>query len=424
MLYHSPVAQVIIIDPDSGQEWKWTSPDLPYLTGCTINYERGRVSVFTVSLDITYEVGIKLMSLPSPFKQGNIVKARIGYATGGWTPWASGFLQQGGAGLSLDANGLSGQITIQNAAISAQYKADKVGIREADGDLVRILENCARFMGLELNISVDADTAILGDKKQYANGLLDLNSLDIVKKICTDWNLEWWTGTAVGTEDGGRKLFVTTPGELSKKVDQDTVVRTYMVRGVIDDANNLYPCLSWSPEGSEFASWLVGTTQDPAGHGVDAADIDVDTGEVYEISVEPSQQDVATVGFLSGDPPRDEWFDELTNDVEKADGTQGEYMSFPVDPADKPKAEAQVKNRQLQGNQAQKGVITSIGVPDERVGNHCRLLAAGAIFDDLYMVDKMTHTYAPGSWDMSLTVHREGTKAKTGDQQETQQGQM
>lgn len=437
MIFTSPVAQAIIIDPDTGQQWKWTAPDYPYLTGVSINYERKRIATITISLDITYEEGLKMMSLPSPFKQGNLLKARIGYASGEWTLWASGFLQEGGAGMSIDANGLSGQITVQGVAVSSQYKVDKKVLKEAGWDPVKILNACADGMGMRLKISTGASSALndyklIGErrgkairKKTYAfsSSLLNKSSWDVIKSICDEWNLDYWSGPEVGGGDDGRTLFISTPAEVSKRVDQDTTVRTYAIRGQIDRGNEVYPCLSWSPEGSEFASWLAGTI-DPAAHGVDAADIDTDTGEVTKISVPPEDQEVAIVGSVAANSPRDEWFDQIVNDVEKSDGSQGEYVSFPVSPGSEKRAEKQVLNRQKMGNPSQKGSISTLGIPEERPGNQCRLSGAGFIYDDLYEIDKLTHSYSPGSWEMTLTVHREGTKAKTGEQKETKEGQM
>ena len=79
---------------------------------------------------------------------------------------------------------------------------------------------------------------------------------------------------------------------------------------------------------------------------------------------------------------------------------------------------------QIPLTKAQRGTITALGIPEERPGNLCKLRGVGKIYDDFYEIDKLSHVYAPGSWEMTLVVHREGAVLKTGEQSETAEGQM
>lgn len=436
-IFSDPVAQAIITDPDSGQEWKWTAPEFPFLTGCSLEYERGRIAVMTLSFDIPYDDGLKLMEMPSPFKQNNLVKARIGYAGGTWTPWSSGFLAAGGDGLSLDANGVSGQITVQGVAESYGYTVDKTLLREAGWDPIKILTACAGMMGLKLKTSAGASSELnayklVGEKRgkatkqktfAFSSSLVSLSAWEIVKKICGEWNLAFWMGPEVGSADPGTNLFIYTKAELSKGVDQDTAIRTYMVRGVIDEANLIYPCFAWSPEGSTFVAWLA-SQPDAAAHGVDAAGCDADTGEIKEEPIAPKEQAVAIDGVTANDEPTDLEVDGIKGDVAKGDGSKGAYISMPFDAGTEDRQKTQLQSRQGQGNAAQRGTITALGISDERSGNLCELRGAGAIFDGTYEVHKVSHVYAPGSWEMTLTVQRDGRKDKGGAQDETSEGQM
>jgi len=436
-LFSDPVAQAIITDPDSGDEWKWTAPEYPFLIGCSLNYQRGRIAMFTLSFDVPYDYGLEMMKLPSPFKQGNLVKARIGYGTGLWTPWAAGFLKAGGDGITLDANGLSGQISVQGVAESYGYTVDKELLRKAGWDPVAILSACAEGMGLKPIISAGSSSELsayklIGDRRgkairektfDFSSSLLNLSYFEVVKRICNDWNLVYWIGPEVGSADPGRNLFVYTPAETSKGVDQDANIRTYMIRGVIDEANLTYPCFAWSPEGDGAVAWLA-SQPDSAAHGVDIGWTDTDTGEIKEDTISPKEQPVAIWGVVADDDPTDVNVDGIKGDESKADGSKGAFASMPVASGGEERQKKQMQHRQRQGNAAQRGTITALGIPDERAGNLCKLRGAGGIYDGTYEVDKVTQVFAPGSWEMTLTVHREGQVLKTGEQAETSEGQM
>lgn len=437
-LFSDPFVQAIVIDrEDSSIQWKFTAPDYPFLTGCSINYEMGlRVPVFTLSFDIPYEHGIKLFQQPTPFKTGNYVKARIGYSSGNWTPWAVGFLANGGDGLSIDANGVSGSISIQGVAESSGYKIDKNVLRNAGWDPIKILKACANGIGTELIISNGASSALnsyklIGEsrgkairKKTYdfVSGLINLSYWEIIKKICLEWNLESWIGPKAGIGEDVRNLFVYTKAEVLKGVDQDSDVRTYMIRGIIDENNLTYPCFSWSPESSPSA-WMA-SSPDPAAHGVNISYIDKDTGEIVEDSLVPEDQPVPVVGVISDNTPTDVEHDGIKEDISKSDNNLGEYFSAPVVSQSTDMVKKLLETRHSQGNAAQSGTITTIGLPYERPGNLCKLRGAGLIYDGLYQIRKMSHTFAPGSWEMSLVVQRYGKTIKSGEQKETKEGQM
>lgn len=439
-IYTDPVAQAIIKDPDSGQEWKLTYPDFPFLTGVTLNYDHKKLTTFTLNFDIPYEDGIKLMNPPSPFKVGNQVAARIGYASGdpgAWTPWALGFLNAGGDGMSVDANGFSGQITVQGLAESYPYKVSKEAIRSAGWDPIKVLSALAEGMGLKAIISNGVSAGLktfnlIGDNRgkatrektsDFVSSLLDLSYWDAIKKICSEWNFEFWIAAEDGDDDQGRNLFISTPRELSNGVDK-SVMRNYAIRGVFDEKTHTYPCV-WSAEGSAVSSWLV-SEPSPAAHGVQGAGIDTDSGELLEEDVSPQDQEHSIWGFLSTTDPTS-GVDELGPDGIKKDESRTEkadYISFPVDSGSRDKFKRQVQSYQLDGNPVQKGNITVIGIAAERPGNLCKVSGAGGLYNDVYMIERLTHIYSPGSWEMTLTVYRYGTKDKAGQKLETKGGQM
>jgi len=436
-IFTDPVAQVIIKDPDGSDEWKWTSPDYPYLTGVTINYEFNRVSIFSFSVDIPYDVGVKLMQLPSPFKEGNLVRARIGYAgENKWTPWVNGFMKEGGAGISIDANGVTGSVNVQGTSESYTYEIDEGKLKEAGWDYEKIMGVCAEGMGLALEMSPGAtedvvsyltigdglEESIVGGPGSFPSHLLSKSYFDIVKSVCSEMN---WTFliAANADEDKDRILRIGTRGEFSAGNIKPAPYNTYMIRGVIDEEKRTYPCFAWSPEGSNVAQWLA-SNPDPAAHGVEITYIEDESGETKTIVVNPEDQPIPTVGSVAKDKPTEVVVDDNKDDESRTDGSPPAHASIPVQPNGEERAKKTSESRQAQGSAAQRGVITALGLHDESPGNLCVLRGAGLIYDGPYSIRKLTHSYAPGSWEMSLTCQREGRLAKTGDQTESPEGQV
>jgi hypothetical protein len=367
------------------------------------------------------------------------VRARIGYAgTTRWTPWVQGFLKEGGAGLAIDANGVTGTINVLGAAESYNYEIDKEKLKAAGWDASKILEVCADGMGMKLNITLNAtveisDYLLIGEgltktiiqgPGSFPSHFLGLKYFDIVKRICSEMNLSFLVSTGVeGSDDAGRMLHIGTKGEFARGQVIPSKVNTYMIRGIINEEKNQYPCIDWTPEGSQFAAWLA-SQPDPAAHNFEVSYIPDDTGEMKHIVYTPQQQDIPTVGPIADGEPEDVEVDGIKEDESRPEGSSVAHASIPVQPKGDKKAEKQAASRQQQGNAAQRGVITTLGLHDERTGNLCVLKGAGAIYDGPYTIDKLTHIYAPGSWDMTLTCHREGRVLKTGEQKETQAGEL
>ena len=434
-LFTDPIAQIYVRDPSGQNEWRWQAPDDPFLVGVSLNFEMGRVSKLTYMVDMPYEDGIKLLTKPTPFQVGNLVRARIGYAGGDWTPWSEGIQEGGGEGIALDPNGLSGQVTIEGVATSAYYKVSKEDLAKAGYNPKKIIEVCAEAMGLTASISNRASAilqsyqVIPGNRGKAArkrifsfpSHLLNLSNWDAIKQITNEWNLTFWMGADLNDSVRGSVLFVDTfaGAALWKKQDQ----RTYMMRGVLDVSRNQYPCVSWTPEGARFAEWLA-EAPDPAAHGVEVSFDDTDTGETKTLKVAPKDQPAPIEGVLADNEPEDAEIDGVAGDRET--GSLGEYMSTPAEAgkAGEEQVRLEAEKRQIQGNAAQTGTIVSVGVPGESAGNLCNLLGCGDIYNGTYLIQKLSHSYSPGVFETSMTVLRHGRIEKAGKQEETSEGQM
>lgn len=418
-MFSDPIAQVIIVNPSLGADkaWKWTAPDFPFLTGVSLFWEMKKTGDISITIDAPYSDGIeKILTPPTPFAIGNYIQARIGYATGEFTPWAVGVLNAGGAGISVDPNGVSGTVTFAGMNASAFYTVSKEIM--ALTDYKKMLEVCSAYLGLKLKLSPTVEDILTEMNKAPVErtAFANLNSWEFVKKICEYGNFTF--AAANGW------LMIMAPREERKLTPPDKY-NNYVMRGVIDVANRQYPLLTWTPEGSEFATWLA-EHPNPAAAGIESIYCDSKSGKVDWVQVLPKDVQAAITGIWPTSPPESLTAGDFEMDKARAKELAAEIAGQPVKSGEDGKKQAAQKNETeiMTGNPAQVGVISTIGVPSEFPNNFSNVRGLGAVYDGLYQVRKVVHTWGAGTYDMSLTVFRFGAKEKAmGAQEETAGGQ-
>lgn len=444
-MFTDPVAQVIFFNKDSGKEWAFSAPEYPFLTGVQLGYEFARKAVLQITVEAPYEEAItKLLIKDSPFAQGNLVRARIGYASKAdwWTAWFTGFLMAGGDGLSIDPNGLSGTITVQATSEAADYQLSKDRL-PLTGTPIDVLKQIAEVMGLKLQISLgmmDAAQAVMKDAIREGGfcptGYAGFTAWEALKALAVDLNMRVCIAPDPNNLGGGNCLWMGTEREISggvlSKLGPDKKP-TFRMRGAIDVATATFPCLTWAPEGAGAMAWLAGD-MDQAGKGVEFSYIDSDTGEIKTEKALPKDRQVSTAGGVAT-PGQEDHKDvdadgnEVKGDEKKQDGSEAVKHSAPVPAGEvgKQRAKTAAERRRDAGSPSQAGVITSIGVPWVVPGNELVYLrGCGDLYDGPYIVDKATHTWGPGTYDMSLTCRRQGTGGvdKVGEKAQTAAGTM
>lgn len=434
-LFTDPVAQVVIKDIESSNEWKWGSPEFPFLTSVSFTHQEQSINAFSIGIDMPYELGIGYLDRDeSPFKLNNIVKARIGYATGGWTNWEAGFLRDGAAGLSVTPDGISGTLEVSWTGTEvAGYTVSKSLLDEAGMDVEKLLELIALKLGLEVEFSESSLNYIgpwnqvleetIEDHRRFINGLESKTYMGALDDICKRSNIVY----RMGYKSGKRMMFFYSEEDRMGGTAADDSVRKYVVRGILDEDRNQYPCYELKPQADQM-SWTTRSATGAAS-GVVAKGIDTSTGEDVDVEVLPQQHEFSIDGYIVHTEPQDiKYTDpngvELIADSEKEGGEAASYMSAPVLPGGREIFENQVKKFGLQGDPGQLMEIKTIGVPEEMVGNRCVIFGAGAVFNDFYYIEGLTHSWIPGNWDMSLSLHRRGGKTLAGDKIETAGGQM
>jgi hypothetical protein len=437
-MFTDPIAQVVFTSPSSGKVWNLTAPDWPFLTGVTLAYEMARKATLQINLDAPYEDAIgKLLKRGTPLTLGTNVKARMGYASkpDWFTPWFGGFLNAGGDGLTLDANGLTGQISVQVVPSQAEYTMSQERV-VLDANPIVMLTQCIQAMGLlpAITPGVEANAVAVLDPKDKKNkpwspeAYANLTAWEAIKQACAFMNLKYWIGPDVSDPTSkANTVYIATEADISQglvmrqaaagsKADPGTAPRpTFRVRGVVDLNTSTFPCLSWSPEGGGASATWLAAGDDQTGKGVLLAYVDPDSGEVVEIPATPEKQQVATAGpqaavqqdLVSTDPDGS----EAKGDEKKQDGKPAVVISAPMPAGDAgaKRAQSEADRRQAAGNPAQQGTITSLGLPWLVPPMMINLVGAGDIYDGPYMIQKATHTWSGGNYEMSLSVLRKGT---------------
>lgn len=453
-MFTDPVAQIVITNPETGKVWQFSAPEFPFVTGVTLAFEFARKASLQITFDAPYDVAIeKLLSLDSPFTMGNQVRARIGYAKqpDWWTEWFDGFLAAGGDGLTIDPNGMTGTITVQVVSDGGGYTVSQEIVKTTDP--YDMFMQCAKALGAEFRPSTDAtnlmqaftaasgkETTEAGWKPEAFAGMLVWEAASALAKMA---NLKMWIGPRLESPGSGvRFLHLGTEAELSSGILSQlkpageaggTGVRpTFRMRGVVDLNTSTFPCLSWAPEGSGFASWLS-TSTGQSGKGVEKVFVNRKTGLIESVVAKAADRKVATAGAVATPGQEDSKATdasgkEVTGDAKKADGKEAVVTSGPVPegPAGTARAQLSAEAERDAGSPSQVGVITSLGLPWVIPSELVFLRGCGVIYDGPYLVDKATHTWGPSKYEMTLTCRRQGdgTGQKTGEKIQTPVGTM
>lgn len=439
-----PVAQVVIRDHESGEQWNLGSPGFPFLTSLTLTFDANMTStIITVGIDMPYDYSIRMLdSNTTVFKKNNQIKARIGYASGGWLDWVYGTMTNGGKGLSIGPEGLTGSFEADVTPVKASgYTLSKDVMFESGEDIQKLLSSICRNLGREAVFSPGVKGNIenyfdkiaaehVGWEGEYAiSGIADKSAFDAMKYVCE----EYLDCKFMETIKSAKKYTVFyTDKEMVTGIlrdyngnTSDGTINKYVIRGILDPDRNQYPCFSFSPVSGDETTWIAGTS---AGSGVNAYGVDKEAGETVSTDIAPEDQPEAMVGKVENTTPQDIRSSDSTGsfvaDAFKNDGKYGTYMSMPVFPGGMNVFKGQAARFQRQGNPGIRMRIDTLGIPEERVGNICEVFGAGRLYNDLYYIDNIVHSWNPGSWSMGVNVHRWGYKDVSGEQKESAGGQM
>ena len=436
--FMDPVAQVIIKDHENGEEWHWGTPSHPFLTSLSISLQ-GNMTIggIVIGVDMPYDYALKALdATETPFKQGNLVRCRIGYASGGWTEWAHGVLHAGGKGLSMGPDGLSGSLEVNIISIKPSgYTVSNDILKDAGYDAEKLFRLLGKEIGCEVEITSNASNNLnawkltepksisFKNKFNFFSGLQGKSVWEIIRYMCIENDCSFF----IKKTKGERTIIIHTEKDLtSGNLNENDYINKYILRGIIDPLNNQYPCFGFSPKSDETV-WL-NRVPSAAASGSNGIGIDSETAEDVEYDVKSEDQEDKRDGKLENTEPQDikasDGYEKYIIDSFKSDGKLGTFMSAPILPYGIEVFKNQVRKFQRQGDPGFHIEISTLGVPDEMVGNLCQLWGAGVLFNGTFCIEKMVHSWSPGTWDMTLSVYRRGYKAVSGEQKESAGGQL
>ncbi len=427
MMYSDPIAQVKITDADTKEVIDWVAPKYPFLTGVNIDIERGeRNSGLSFSIEAPYTTQLVewfLGETTTPFKHGNLVRARIGYASGKWTPWYGGYINADGVGINVGIDGISGSISVAATPRKVMdYKVSNAIWSEASGDVLSMFESFSRVTGIEFDVSDEA-SALFGKLDLALGGgailgLQGASMFDAMNAICNNYGCKYWFASDVESSGEPDKIYVKAMEE------SQPAIRTYILGSPINEELEQYPLFSYEPE-SGGAAFRMGVAN-PVANGTKGSAVDTDSGEIVSEEVKATDQEGKVGGSNVGVDP-EESTNKETDGVVWDDSTRAgekvDYASGPMYGSGGELFKRMVYRYQEQGNPSQVASITTIGIPAETTSNGCHVLGCGGLYNGKYEIQKLSHAYTPGAWEMTLNIRKKGGNAVTGIQQEPKGGQ-
>ena len=431
-MYYHPMGLCEIWSVDKTYKWKFHAPAAfappeenvvvyPYLTGITVTQELKSIPAFEITLDAPYEDGIKMLENDSngssPFNVQNLVRVAIGYPSMNmWTPWYYGMLASGGQGLQITPEGVNGTVSVQQANWQDEHVA--AGNSGWASSAEEMVDKLVSLMGAESVISPAASDAFAAKTAHHPNqpwcthGKTNMEALTHLCALCGV------TMTPHNTNDSGQQAVISFTAEYEISDygrSEELTENTYIMRGIFNPAENIYPILSWGPEDS-VASWL-GSKPANTNEGVTSSAINPVTGKIVSVDVGPGEADTPAFGDQSEKGPAQ---DRTTADgkvVDKAvDGSTAltAYLSTPAS-SDAPDSgcegdlRSKAKMQMNQGNMVAIGTISTLGVPHQGIKKKINVLGCSARYNGPYITHAVTHRWSPGTYDSDLKVLRQGT---------------
>lgn len=408
-------AQVRVYDRMQNKQVDISLKNFPFVTGATVVCDMNVATSITVDFDAPFAEGKKILDSeyvingekPNLFALGNILGVRMGYIGMGpemITPWYYGLMSQGGDGLELNPDGLSGSISCVAASNRVMYPlGDDVSI---DGTPLQILLQLIKLLDCDADIKVDAAVQLIKAEHDKGPQLPPANVWDSIRYICFQYGLWFWYGIK---ETGGKSvptISVFSAADLTTGAPS----RAYVMRGKFDPNKNQWPIFNFGPT-SNVATW-DGAMPRMDGTGVRLMSLDEKTGQPKIDTVKAEDVTEQVVGPIPG-PPADEGVDGLQTNKALAPGDAPALFTRPLSPKDV-FSKMFLNARCIMGAPALDATISTLGVPMEFPGGIIKVLNCGRRFDGPYWVKKVTHTFAPGDFTSTLEIQRRGSFEQTG----------
>lgn len=419
--YLSPYGQVRLFDLNGGKELLLGSKDSghapPFVTDITIVIIMDRSAQISFSIDSPYSEGVDFLN-ENWLSIGNVIAARIGYSgTKFVTPWFYGMIAQGGAGVSITSEGVTGGIsavTYGDHYLRA-FKPSQVsggGYQTAKD----VLELCFRTMGLrKIEIAPGALAALTGHQNT-TEFLIGTKSIwDMVVDTCKKFDCRFWFGVSRENGQFVQTAYVLTTAESERAVP----VRKYVLRGNFLPLENQYPLLEYGPLGPGTAVWDAAFL-DSRGTGFTAAWIN-ERGAVVEATAtaEDTTGGIDEKMSSADATPSDteETKSGTKTNASLEGGEKQDHARAPIGVPDGTSVETVkqgLEAQRMQSGNAFQASLSVLGSPLQLPSENVLVHGCSKRFDGVYNIQGVTHSFGRGQFDSTLTAKKLGTFGPAG----------
>lgn len=405
------IGQVRIWDLTDGKTMhNFSMSENPFVTGISVTLGHNIISSINVTFDIPYEKGIELLD-SNIFAHKNPIAVRLGFIDPDMiTPWYYGVLYQGGIGLEISPNGLTGTISARNAPEQTSYEPTGDEKTE-DKTALDVIERIGEYLGYDVDVKDNAAERLNIVYEEGRSPVVHGNKTnwDILRNLTDLYGVRYW----IGSKDAGGQAVQTLFVESELDMTSGKANRKYIMRGKFDPVSLQWPIFTISPS-SNAAIW-DGLPPDNTAKGAKASYVDDRRGEVVTVEVEQKDLNVHTSGVISESESEDVEVEGFKVDASQTDrAAKGGTISLPAEGGEKGEVDIREQLTSIcqSGSAGLRISINTIGTPMEVPGNLILVNGCSKRYDGLYMIEKITHTFANGDFSSTIDALRRGSTDK------------
>ena len=409
----------------AGEPFVINTSTFPFLTGAKVTMNLGMVTEVSIDLDLPFDTGIKFLNneiAEGALFGGTYMKIRMGYGdpTDATNSVVSqtfiGFMSNGGMGLNLSPNGLSGTITavgIGPQAARSMPSSSPTALQEFEKRLglmgLEMFPDWVRFDGTTNTDPIPLKYEVPPWVKPAFDALMarplsdfDFGAVNIDHKTFIDRLLKEG-GMTYGLP--GAKLFICFETSQRSEAASQYV---FVMRGGFDYNEQglitTYPIISFSVSQTPV---LFYAGADPAQISAIMSDVDRN-GNVQKAAATSKDSNAAPTikneGNVEG--PQDSQRQGLETNrglAPKENGVQAE-VTKPESPNLAVKILNDVRAQMTRFVPGIESTLVTFGIPNITAGIYVRVEGVGAMYTGIYSVQGITHSWNGADIETTLTL--------------------
>lgn len=383
----------------------------PFVTNVAVSRTLNIIDSASISFDAPFEEGLAMLN-SELFLVNNVVKFRMGYrgSADDDGPDLYGIITDGGKGMTLSPEGLTGSINIQGCSANS-WARTTVATKKGD-NLHDIVVKFAKTSGFETKVDDTAKSRLEGNIDYKMNGQVVF--LEWIKKVLPENGCSWTVSEVTEGKRKKKKTRKTLSITTVKAIMDGPVSWKFIMRGGFLEKANEYPIIAFAPE-VVGALWKGGYS--PTAGGAKVADVDGDGKITVDDATKDDVKLKQTGGKAKGGGVLD--IDTITDDIVaslKLIVGQVWDMVSPSDPENpdpiyrKAKAIATVGRSLI----AYSGNLTTIGIPSFPPGALVEVSGCGDLFDGIFGCNTVSHTWTGAGIETNLVIHNRTAKTAGG----------